>query len=144
MLYVRRKCKGRLLKAVLVLTDSVTVIGTGSQLKFVLLIRISCFHVSGACMTKMGFGYDDWIYWTPCTTGYNSSQITLWCTVVIFGLDTPWELFWLPTDILCCTPLYSFSSHSDLVLFCTTYIVSRRTHRTHHFLYSHIYNTIAY
>jgi hypothetical protein len=55
------------------------------------------------------------------TTDYNSSQITIWQTVIFFRLDTPLELFWLPTEllhysvVLRCTPTYSFKS-SDCVL----------------------------
>jgi hypothetical protein len=63
------------------------------------------------CVTnKTGF----LIWWSnllnPYPTGCNSSQITTWHTVIFFRLDTPRELFWLPT-----IPLYS------LVHLCTLY-----------------------
>jgi hypothetical protein len=47
------------------------------------------------------------------TSGYSSSQITIWHTVIFFRLTTPRELFWLPTELRC-TPLCFFNSHSDL------------------------------
>jgi hypothetical protein len=44
-----------------------------------------------------------WIWWSNLlglyTTGYNSSEITIWYIVVIFRLDTPRKLFWLPTEL---------------------------------------------
>jgi hypothetical protein len=76
------------------------------------------------------------------TTDYNSSQITIWHTVIFFRLDTPPELFLIPTELRC-TPLYSFSSLSALILFSTIYIISRRIHRKHRFLYFCIYSAVA-
>jgi hypothetical protein len=71
-------------------------------------------HIFGVCVTNnTGF----WILWSNLldlyTAGYNSSQITIWRTVIFFWLDTPLELFWLPTELLC-TPLYS--SYSFVLL----------------------------
>jgi hypothetical protein len=33
------------------------------------------------------------------TTGYNSSQIIIWHTVIFFRLDTPLQLFWHPIEL---------------------------------------------
>jgi hypothetical protein len=41
------------------------------------------------------------------TTGYNSSQVTIWHTVIFLRLDTPLEPFWLPTELNSTIPLYS-------------------------------------
>jgi hypothetical protein len=40
-------------------------------------------------------------------------------------------------------PVYSFSSLSDLILFCTTCIASRRIHRNHRCLYCCVYSAVA-
>jgi hypothetical protein len=54
---------------------------------------------------------DFWIWWSNLldlyAVGYNSSQITIWYTVIFFRLDIPLELFWLPTELNSTTPLYS-------------------------------------
>jgi hypothetical protein len=54
-----------------------------------------------------------WIWWSNLldlyTTGYNSSEIIIWHLAIFFRLETPRELFWLPTELRC-TPLYSFNS----------------------------------
>jgi hypothetical protein len=47
------------------------------------------------------------------------------------------------------TAKYTVHSHSDLILFCTTYVVSRQAHRKHvccvalDVLYSYVYNVVA-
>jgi hypothetical protein len=66
----------------------------------------------------------------PYTTGYNGSQITIW-HAVIFRMDTPLELFWLPTELNSTTPLYSFSS-SD----CPLIIPLHESHGKHRLLLS--------
>jgi hypothetical protein len=67
------------------------------------------------------------------TTGYNISQIIFWHIVIFFRLDTPLELFWLPTEVLRYTPciqLYSFNSLSlSNLLTVPSYISSARTPR---------------
>jgi hypothetical protein len=55
--------------------------------------------VSGVCVTDMtGFGFDNRLYWTFILLVNNSSQITIWHTLVFVRLDTPRELFWLPLN----------------------------------------------
>jgi hypothetical protein len=80
------------------------------------------------CVTnKTGF----WIWWSNLldlyTTGYNSSQITIWHTV-IFRLDTPRELFWLPTELNFTTPLY-YLVLLQFFWLCPSYNSSARTPR---------------
>jgi hypothetical protein len=59
-----------------------------------------------AWLIRRVFGFHDRIYWTPCTTGYNTSQITICHTVIFFRLDTTLELFWLSTDLSLQSQIY--------------------------------------
>jgi hypothetical protein len=103
---------------------------TFSTLKHEISFKKYC-HLSGVCVTnKTGFGLGEWIYWTfiqVVTTAHKSH------TVIFFRLDTPRELFCLPTELLhYSVVLPQFWSPT---LFCTTYeyIVPRRTHRKRRF-----------
>jgi hypothetical protein len=56
-------------------------------------------HIKSLRNQQDGF----WISWSNLldvyTTSYNSSQITIWHTVIFFRLRTPLELFGLPTEL---------------------------------------------
>jgi hypothetical protein len=89
-------------------------------------IKINCIITCpGFCVTnKTGFG----IWWSnlldPCTTGYNSSQITVWHTVIFFRLRTILTSNW--------TPVYSFlllQLWSELRLTVPSYNFSARIPR---------------